>query len=326
MPAGFTLLELAAVVTIAGIILAVAAQLYGTYKKDLYVTTTAQRIDAINLAIQAYVTDNIRNPDHMLPCPADPTQLSTSASYGRTVTGGSNKCGPADGSGLPSTAGRAGFGNIIWGAVPVRDLNLDDSYIAEPSGNLFIYAVTQNLANWSTYTGGSQITGNTGASISLGPSTLVDAAQHFSTNVPPIVAGSTLEIFSGLGVTPGINPIPGVYPIVTPVGSATTLTTTTPFISAGNNATSISYQITIPGSPGSVDISLGAIEVKDQGGNSLLQPAGSAIYVVISPGQSGIGAYSLEGKPKPCGAPGSIYDIQNCTVAPGFFYSVPYGF
>jgi len=158
---GFTLIEGAIAVAIASVLLAVAIDLIKTSMDKDAIAQNAQRLATIQQAILTFEANNNR-----LPCPASYTAQPTAAPatpyFGRELnyTSGTPSSGCATypptapnaylatgrttGSTSPYPGGAAPTGQILFGAVPVRDLGLPDSYIADTYGYLFTYAVTQS--------------------------------------------------------------------------------------------------------------------------------------------------------------------------------------
>lgn len=161
---GFTVIELAVVILIAGLALAAAIDLYRQYLRANYIKIVDDRVATIHKAIEDYVNDSIRNPYHLLPCPADPTLPSTDPMFGQSSVGPNAANGyPCPNTFAPSGGVRrfqgirtwdpaqgiqpSSWGAIREGAVPVRTLNLGDEYASTPAGYLYIYAVSEELAN-----------------------------------------------------------------------------------------------------------------------------------------------------------------------------------
>lgn len=140
---GFTILESAMVLLVGGLIMIGGFGIYKLYIQTQYNIVNNQRIATINQAIQAFVNDSTKSPNHLLPCPANPMDPPQSATFGLQDTGIAGKgCGDPKPNGLGIS-----YDGILWqGAVPVRTLGLDDSYINDAFGNRFFYVVTKNLA------------------------------------------------------------------------------------------------------------------------------------------------------------------------------------
>ena len=315
---GFTVLEMSVYTLIVGIVLIGIMDIYSQYEKATYVKIVQSRIDTINQAIQNYVNNNIINPYHLLPCPADPSLAmgnpnfgvalaypsiaaqgappapyfrkfydypcpaptasafggdGTIAAHGLQLGGGIKRLQASAARTAVLTAG-SNFVNDVtplpsagWirqGAVPVKDLGLGNDYIAEPSGNLFIYAVSEELANLPPQ-----------------PSTLISPD-------PPIFQFS-------LGVTDVLIPATDTNP----------------------------YAYSYP------DVSRGAIDIQNMAGSSIINPQGAAQYIIISPGQGNVGGYTTQGVLHACTV-GSAQVQENCSgtnggALGGTYYKIPYG-
>lgn len=134
---GFTLVEVAIVLVIGGILLAAASALLLSYMKKVQINTTRQKLEAIDEATQLFLNLNGR-----LPCVANPADLLDSANFGVEI---------ADCTTAPAAPGGRGGRLVRIGAVPVRTLNLPDDYIGDAWSGRFTYAVTEMLAVPGTY-------------------------------------------------------------------------------------------------------------------------------------------------------------------------------
>jgi len=167
---GFSLIETSAIVAVCSLLLVTVIGLIKTWKDQNVLATNQQRLAAIQQAIIIYAAQNDR-----LPCPS--SFLSTDANYRReSASCPAPPALPAPVAGVYSAKGRTGStdaygtaasaktGYIIFGAVPVRDLGLPDSYIADAYGYDFTYAVTQSevTAPLNPFAGTINITDSTG--------------------------------------------------------------------------------------------------------------------------------------------------------------------
>jgi len=154
---GFTLVELAVVISMAALMIIAGLKLYKTWAAYEQLADNQARMAVIQQALGNYMTQHNR-----LPCPASYIAPSTAANYAREITyPATTGCGSSTGS-TPynyTTNGPDVFqgtapalrvdgtvvldGNIEIGSVPVRDLGLPDSYRADVYGYLFTYAVTR---------------------------------------------------------------------------------------------------------------------------------------------------------------------------------------
>ncbi|NCC21125.1 MAG: prepilin-type N-terminal cleavage/methylation domain-containing protein [Alphaproteobacteria bacterium] len=140
---GFTLIEVALVMVIVGLLLAGASSLLLIYLKETQIRTTEQRIDAVNDAMQLFLSLNGR-----YPCPARADVLPDSAEFGVEVA----DC--ATNGAVSGTAEVTGVLNsfpVSIGAVPTRSLSLPDEYIADAWGGRFTLAVTERMTDAATF-------------------------------------------------------------------------------------------------------------------------------------------------------------------------------
>jgi prepilin-type N-terminal cleavage/methylation domain-containing protein len=185
---GFSILEMAIVISIMGLIIAGLAQFYSLYLKQSKDDTSFDNIQLVKTAIAEFYTDRSR-----YPCPTDPSLPTTHANYGIEMCPGRNVAGVAvpnipvgtcwgqlcrvlsdraidtngDGTDDPQT--------VLVGAFPIRNMLRD--MIADPSDldpsdgvdmmpvdidfpgtqtldawrNKFVYAVTESMTDQTTY-------------------------------------------------------------------------------------------------------------------------------------------------------------------------------
>lgn len=150
---GFTLVEVAAVMLIGGILIAAASSMLKNYQQQSRIAVTQSRIRDIDTAMQQFLKSNDK-----LPCPASLTDAPNTPTAGVAIDQGVQKC-----STVPATAGvfdtkstPSDPDNIRTGAVPVRTLNIPEDNMYDGWGRRFIYSVTQILADSTAYspTGG----------------------------------------------------------------------------------------------------------------------------------------------------------------------------
>lgn len=179
---GFTLIEVAVVLIIGGTLLASFSAALLTYIQNVRMKTTTERIEAIDAALQQYLSIN-----GSLPCPApndvridaptfgeaiqtdtdpdgDIRHCDTLALAPPTLVAGTIRVESAVGydpavmvdydgfapTGGPSPQTDAAYLDelgIRIGDVPVRTLNLPDEYAGDAWNSRFIYAVTEQLTN-----------------------------------------------------------------------------------------------------------------------------------------------------------------------------------
>lgn len=131
--AGFTVLEMAVVVIVAGILLAFLGSAMLTFMEENQARTTEHRMNQIGQALDRHLSVNGR-----YPCPADRTLDAANPNFGR------ESCAPAP----PGIIGNA-VRSI--GAVPTRTLNFPDEYLSDAWGRKFTYAVSTDLTSAATY-------------------------------------------------------------------------------------------------------------------------------------------------------------------------------
>ncbi len=157
---GFTLVEVAIVIVIIGILLASASALLLVYLENIETRTTRQKLDTIDESLELFLRLNGR-----YPCPAPLDAAPDTVGFGFEIADGPDGIGnddtcedvSGDSNGTFEVAGEILPGatinpnNVRIGAVPTRTLNLPDDFIADAWGNRFTYAVTERLASANTY-------------------------------------------------------------------------------------------------------------------------------------------------------------------------------
>jgi len=159
LSSGFTLLEIAIVLLIGGLMIGAAATMVLNYIREMQMVTTQNRMQEIDNAIVQYL-----NVNGVLPCPASlTTKQDSSLIFARSITdllAPAADCYNSAGAGgtFKTKAGRANAGiapsppgAIVMGAVPVRSLGLPEEDFADAWGDRFIYAVTDQLTYKNSY-------------------------------------------------------------------------------------------------------------------------------------------------------------------------------
>ena len=144
---GFTLIELAIVMTVSALLLVGAARAANVVQQSRQESVTKETQTDIVEALQAFLDKNGR-----LPCPAPLTALPDSDTFGYEVTDRCNQ-----------NAGFAGTfrddgprGRVRIGAVPTRSLNIADEKAFDGWGRRMTYAVSAALADATiSYDGGN---------------------------------------------------------------------------------------------------------------------------------------------------------------------------
>src|ERR1700743_3794966 len=117
---GFTLVDLAVVLSIAGLILVAAIAMAMPVIVESRIVGTQAKMDNIAKAIDFYATKNYR-----VPCPADPNPAAARQPFGYEVGSGVN------GDTVPATCagGAAGGGATKFGIVPFKTLGIPADWI-----------------------------------------------------------------------------------------------------------------------------------------------------------------------------------------------------
>lgn len=134
---GYTLIELALVVAIVGVLLGGGLSAYKNRSEANKYHQTEQTIRQIDTAIKNYYAMN-----GFLPCPADGAQADGTANFGIAVAYDTNFKSCAN----PNTA-PAGLAAEPRGVVPVRTIGLDDSFAYDGWGRKISYAVSPGLGS-----------------------------------------------------------------------------------------------------------------------------------------------------------------------------------
>ncbi len=131
--AGFTVVEIAIVVIISGLLLAAAVAVLNSVDKRAKNGTTIQRMETIMDAMSAFASRNYR-----IPCPADPSR----------PTGGVEPFGSEDGGNAAGTAiGVCSFAaRTTDGIVPFATLQLSEEDVQDGWGNYITYKVNADFA------------------------------------------------------------------------------------------------------------------------------------------------------------------------------------
>lgn len=303
--AAFTLVELAVVLAIIGLIAGAGIAMASSAIKTADRVATQERLGSIKLAL-----DSFAKTYGYLPCPADRTYTTSNANFGleqRDTPLPSTVCNT--GSGIVAS------GSVTIGMVPVRTLGLPDSYASDSWGNKIEYAVTSALAaSPSAYqsSAGAIVMKSGTLSSSNTLSSIRKSASY--TAVANNGAGLARLTFVSTGtLTDGY--------IVHVNGSVYTGS----FTVSGKTATTI-------------DLTGSTYSANDTGTVEWLEPGAYAAYAVISHGPDGRGGYPLaaaaipntkkcnnsataNSSPPPCtsNANTNCIDIENCNDDATFF-------
>lgn len=148
---GFSLFEACIALMIIGLVMTPTIAAYHDHMRRVELDTTAANNFAVSSAIQAFYQNNKR-----YPCPAPLGQKLGDINYGREAQPGS--CLPA---GLTPGKCLAGIclananppltGQIVYGAVPFADLQLNETRIYDGWGKRIAYAVTLDMADGGAF-------------------------------------------------------------------------------------------------------------------------------------------------------------------------------
>lgn len=134
---GFSLLELAAIFVIAGVIGGAFLLMGAEWVKSEERHTLDQQLMTLQMALERFQFHNNR-----LPCPADWSLPRTHASHGVEVT----EPGGCKQSGSPSVGGTPGAsGQVAYGAVPYKTLGLTELQMYDVVGNVVHYYVDERM-------------------------------------------------------------------------------------------------------------------------------------------------------------------------------------
>ena len=180
---GFTLLELAIVILITGIMFIPLVKMYETYDNKRRIEATRERIAGAASQVMEYKDDMDNGTLYAFPCPADPTLPKGDPNYGREFmdcraptsyanfkaalaaeglvnpgdcTGGASGVCLAAGTNTAATADLDGDGNpdpVLVGMLPITDMieaavySLSESVSYDSWGGRLTYAVSAFLTN-----------------------------------------------------------------------------------------------------------------------------------------------------------------------------------
>lgn len=137
---GFTLIETAIVIIIAGLFVAAGARLYMVQIESKRHEVLEQSFRNIQAALTDYLDEN-----GFYPCPAPRDAQPDTAAYGRATDCADISIAPGNCGGGVCVSADHGR-RVRIGAVPIRDLGLSVGDYADPYGRQIAYAVTEQLA------------------------------------------------------------------------------------------------------------------------------------------------------------------------------------
>jgi len=139
MRRGFSLVELSVVLVIIAIVIGGGMATFSAYVQKSQVDLTVSRMDAIENALLNYSAAFGR-----IPCPASLTLTSTSSNYGVESANQGSCVGGSPAANYTATGG------FVEGAVPVKALQLPDTYMYDGWGNRFTFGVDPDFTNSNT--------------------------------------------------------------------------------------------------------------------------------------------------------------------------------
>lgn len=142
---GFSLVELAIVLVIIGLLLTVALKAGTSQIQSTRIATTKQKQDLIRLALMNFISSNNR-----LPCPAIAGLAPNTAGYGIEALNKGVCTGTFNADG--SVVAGAATGAVVTGIVPWRSLALSDENAADGFYNRFTYQVAVAATNTTSTT------------------------------------------------------------------------------------------------------------------------------------------------------------------------------
>lgn len=129
---GFSLVELAMVMVVSGIIMSAVADVYRVYAERKSVELTSNHLATIQESIQAFYNKNGR-----YPCPA-----RANLNYDNSIAAGDENCSAGVVSGITRVVGRGG-NTVLIGAIPYSTLRKEDT---GATATMSLYTLPQNTA------------------------------------------------------------------------------------------------------------------------------------------------------------------------------------
>lgn len=129
---GFTLLELAVVLAIIGLVIAISINAGHGVLESVTRGQNATKLNTLEDALMAFRTVNNR-----LPCPANPALATTNVNYGKEA----GTPGDCTGTGILLD----GAHSVVEGAVPFKTLGLGEKFMYDAWDHKFAYAVNSNV-------------------------------------------------------------------------------------------------------------------------------------------------------------------------------------
>lgn len=133
---GFSLLEMAVVIMIVGVLTSALLAALQTRLQRERIKTTRDKIIAIDEALRQFASINFR-----LPCPSSRSVAQETNAFGVESTGCDG--GPHTDASIARDPGGPPANRVAIGAVPVKALGLTDEYAFDSWGRRILYAVTE---------------------------------------------------------------------------------------------------------------------------------------------------------------------------------------
>lgn len=148
---GFSLLEMAAVLVVAGLIITPAISLYHQHQVEEDWEQTEENIEEVALAIGGF-----RSVYGRYPCPASSQAVPGDAEYGHEADCTATPAGGACIDGICAADSNVSGRKVLIGSIPFKILNLPEIQAYDKYQSRLTYAVTENLTNPNTFdiTGG----------------------------------------------------------------------------------------------------------------------------------------------------------------------------
>lgn len=140
---GFSLIELAVVILVISIFMSGAMTLSIGATNSAKIKATKDKMDEIYRAMGNYLAANGR-----LPCPAPITALKGSANYGKDMAIGSGDCLDS-GAGAVSGLYYSSANNLVYGMVPVQNLQLQADMAEDDFGSKIGYIVDERFTGFN---------------------------------------------------------------------------------------------------------------------------------------------------------------------------------
>lgn len=150
---GFTLIELAVVIAIVGLLVGGMVASYGAIRINTKIKETQRAMEHAELLLQAFLAREGR-----LPCPANPSLAPSDVGYGEEHnSGGFGVAGAGGGCHDDREFGTAGSG-IYWGTLPAQSLGARVNDVADGWDTQLFYVITgpatltnaQQSGNWQS--------------------------------------------------------------------------------------------------------------------------------------------------------------------------------